>query len=109
LSRSIVAGSNLGGETRRCQELLHQRPGIGLEPLLDRHAEALLRPADALSRNAAGCEPLQQHFGFAAGDLEPTRDAESELDHVFVQERHARLERAGHRHPVDLARQLSTR
>jgi hypothetical protein len=93
----------VGGNSLWAQTVLKQIAKLGLQPVFDRDAESLLGPIYALPRHMACCDALEQDLGLAAGVLKFRRQLKRKLNHLFVEQRHACLDRAGHRHAVDFS------
>ena len=72
------------------------------QPAADRHAEALFRALDELTRQQRRERSFQNPFRLAVAQLERPRDAPREIDELDVEERRTRFERAHHRSAIDL-------
>src|SRR5688572_938227 len=74
------------------------------QPLLDRDTEALFRAIYALMRNVTGGDALQQDLGSPLIELELRGKAKREFDDAPVEQWNASLDRARHRHAIDLGK-----
>src|SRR2546423_5041363 len=78
-----------------------------VNPLLDGHAEALLGPVQNFRRHEVAHRALEDVLRLKAAHLQRGGDARDELYQLLVEQRHARFERGGHAHPVNLRQDVA--
>src|SRR5579872_270556 len=84
------------GETVRTEDIVHEAVPLVGEPMLHRHAEALLAALEDGLGELPRERALQKPLALAAAHLEIRGNAEREVHYFIVEVRDARLERARH-------------
>ena len=92
----VPALQTLGRQQRIGEQLAQTAP----EPEPRGTPKPCLRPVQNIARQSARCDLLEHVLPTAVPDLERGRQRDANVDHLVVEQRHARLDRVRHAHSI---------